>query len=60
MAKPTIIDNISELGSVLKVRHPGRSDPYSMKKQKGLAQQYQLHGKRALHRTAKRAKRPRR
>jgi hypothetical protein len=61
MARTPVIptDNISELAPTLKVRHVGRTDPWSMKARKGLKQQFTIHGKVPLHRTRKRPKRSR-
>ena len=61
MARTRVLvsDNISELAPTLKVRHVGRTDPYSMKARKGLKQQFTIHGKVPLHRTRKRPKRSR-
>lgn len=56
---PVIVDNVSEVAPTLKVRHVGRTDPWSMKARKGLKQQFILHGKAGVHRTPKRAKRSR-
>jgi hypothetical protein len=54
-----ISENVSELAPTLKVRHVGRTDPWSMKARKGLKQQFMIHGKVGLHRTRKRPKRSR-
>jgi len=54
---PVLVENVSELAPTLKVRHVGRTDPWSMKARKGLKQQYMLRGKVPLHRTRKRARR---
>jgi len=61
MAKTPILvsDNVSELAPTLKVRHAGRSDPWSMKARRGLKQQYTIHGKVPTHRSRKRPKRSR-
>jgi hypothetical protein len=57
MATPIISDNISELGTGLKVRHPGRTNPFSMKKRKGLAHAFMMHKTPKAHRSpARRAK----
>lgn len=56
---PVIVDNVSEVAPTLKVRHVGRTDPWSMRAGKGLKQQFILHGKASVHRTPKRAKRSR-
>jgi hypothetical protein len=60
MAKtPVLQENVSELAPTLKVRHVGRTDPWSMKARKGLKQQFTIHGKVPLHRSRKRPKRSR-
>jgi hypothetical protein len=61
MARTRVLlsDNTSELAPTLKVRHVGRTDPWSMKARKGLKQQFTIHGKVPLHRTRKRPKRSR-
>jgi hypothetical protein len=61
MAKTPVLvsDNISELAPTLKVRHVGRTDPWSMKARRGLKQQYTIHGKVPTHRSRKRPKRSR-
>ena len=47
----------SELGTGLKVRHPGRTNPFSMKKRKGLAHAFMMHKTPKAHRSpARRAK----
>jgi hypothetical protein len=57
MATPIISDNISELGTGLKVRHPGRTNPFSMKKRRGLAHAFMVQKTPRTHRsTAKRAR----
>ncbi len=62
MAKTPVLvsDNLSELAPTLKVRHVGRTDPFSMKARKGLKQQFTIHGRVGIHRSRKRPKRPKR
>jgi hypothetical protein len=50
MANVPIIDDVSETATTMKVRHPGRSDPFGLKARKGLRHAYILTGKRPLHR----------
>lgn len=51
---PPTTDQISEQASVMKVRYPKKTDPFSMKFRKGHRTYGMLKGKRPVTRAAKR------